>query len=62
MEDKKRNDPEPPFVWRKKLKKEGLSDVAPEHLEAITARRVEENKVKDFLFFYLNKNICFRLN
>jgi len=56
MEDKKRDDQkssEAPFVWRKKLKKEGLSDVAPEHLEVITARRVEEKKVKDFLFFFI---------
>ncbi len=40
------------FVWQKKLEKKGLSDVPPEHLKIITARRVEENKVRDF---YLNK-------
>lgn len=33
------------FVWGKKLEKKGLSDIAPEHLKAITVQRVEENKV-----------------
>jgi len=33
------------FVWAKKLEKKGLTDVAPEHLKIMTAKRVEENKV-----------------
>jgi hypothetical protein len=39
------------FVWQKKLQKKGLSDVPHEKLKVITAQRVEENKVKHFLFF-----------
>ena len=34
------------FVWHKKLEKKGLSDVPADHLKAIQARRVEENKVR----------------
>jgi hypothetical protein len=40
------------FVWQKKLEKKGLSDVPPEHLKIITARRVEENKVREFCFLF----------
>ncbi|CAF1318285.1 unnamed protein product [Adineta ricciae] len=32
------------FVWGKKLEKKGLTDVAPDQLKTMTARRVEENK------------------
>jgi hypothetical protein len=34
------------FVWQKKLEKKGLSDVPADHLKIITARRIEENKVR----------------
>jgi hypothetical protein len=34
------------LVWDKKLQKQGLSNVPHEHLKAITAQRVEENKVQ----------------
>ena len=51
------------FVWQKKLQKTGLSNVPTDHLKAITAQRVEENKVKyskshkfQFLFFDFRMN------
>jgi hypothetical protein len=37
------------FVWGKKLQKNGLSNVSAKHLEAMTAQRIKENKVKLFL-------------
>jgi len=37
------------FVWEKKLQKNGLSNVSAKHLEAMTAQRIKENKVKLFL-------------
>lgn len=42
------------FVWSKKLEKKGLSDVPPERLKALTAQRVEENKVT-YLVINLSK-------
>lgn len=52
------------FVWTKKLEKKGLTDVAPEHLKVMTAKRVEENKVKFqiFIFFEKDKMFVFFLN
>ena len=35
-----------PFVWEKKLRKEGLVNLPPERVKEITASRAQENKVK----------------
>ncbi len=47
------------FVWAKKLEKKGLTDVPPEHLKVMTAKRVEENKVKFQIFIFFEKDKMF---
>jgi hypothetical protein len=39
------------------VEQQGLSNAPSEHLQAITAQRVEENKVKSFLFFIYKKHL-----
>ncbi|CAF1448352.1 unnamed protein product [Rotaria sordida] len=34
------------FVWKKKLEKDGLSNISPEYLRTIMAQRVEQNKTE----------------
>ncbi len=49
------------FIWVKKVEQQGLSNAPSEHLQAITAQRVEENKVKSFLFFIYKKLLFYIL-
>ena len=44
-----------PFIWTKKLEKDGLYNLEPQYVTKILQERIRENQVKDLIL--LRKNV-----